>query len=172
MKEEFFYLGTLTKPFGLKGDLCAFFDSDNPENYLNLIAVFLDIEGEKIPYTIENLAYRGNNRFVIKFHDIHPDEASEFAGVELYLPLSDLPKLSGNQFYFHEVIGFTVVDELLGEIGVCKGFLEVSHNPIMQVDHEGKEILVPASQHFIRQVDRENRILRIQAPDGLIEVYL
>lgn len=172
MKNEFFYLGTLTKPFGLKGDLCAFFDSDHPENYVNLRALFFDIDGEMIPYTIESIAYRGNKQFVIKFHNIQPNDVREFAGVDLYLPLNELPQLSGNQFYFHEVIGFKVFDKQRGEIGTCQDFLEVSNNPIMQVVYNEKEILLPASQQFIEQVDRENKILYIQAPDGLIDIYL
>ena len=129
MKDEFFYLGTLTRPFGLKGELCAFFDTDNPERYTQLDALFLDLDGEKIPYTVEHIAYRGNNQFVIKFDGIGPNECREFAQVELYLPLSQLPPLDGNRFYFHEVIGFTVIDERLGEIGTCQDFLEVSNNP-------------------------------------------
>lgn len=172
MKNEFFYLGTLTKPFGLKGGLCAFFDTDNPENYTHLPAIFLDLEGEKIPYNIENITYRGNNQYIIQFEGMDANEAREFVGVELYLPLSDLPKLPGNRFYFHEVIGFKVVDANKGEIGVCREFLEVSNNPIMVVDHDGVEILIPASQQFVTQVDRDNHILHIQAPEGLIDVYL
>jgi 16S rRNA processing protein RimM len=172
MKDEFFYLGTLTRPFGLKGELCAFFDTDNPERYTQLDALFLDLDGEKIPYTVEHIAYRGNNQFVIKFDGIGPNECREFAQVELYLPLSQLPPLDGNRFYFHEVIGFTVIDERLGEIGTCQDFLEVSNNPIMQVDHNGTEILIPASQQFVTQVDRENRILYVSTPEGLVEIYL
>ncbi|MCR5550661.1 MAG: ribosome maturation factor RimM [Bacteroidales bacterium] len=172
MKDEFFYLGTLTRPFGLKGELCAFFDTDNPERYTQLDALFLDLDGEKIPYTVEHIAYRGNNQFVIKFDGIGPNECREFAQVELYLPLSQLPPLDGNRFYFHEVIGFTVIDERLGEIGTCQDFLEVSNNPIMQVNHNGTEILIPASQQFVTQVDRENRILHVSTPEGLVEIYL
>ena len=171
MKDEFFYLGTLTRPFGLKGELCAFFDTDNPERYTQLDALFLDLDGEKIPYTVEHIAYRGNNQFVIKFDGIGPNECREFAQVELYLPLSQLPPLDGNRFYFHEVIGFTVIDERLGEIGTCQDFLEVSNNPIMQVNHNGTEILIPASQQFVTQVDRENRILHVSTPEGLVEIY-
>ena len=172
MKDEFFYLGTLTRPFGLKGELCAFFDTDNPERYTQLDALFLDLDDEKIPYTVEHIAYRGNNQFVIKFDGIGPNECREFAQVELYLPLSQLPPLDGNRFYFHEVIGFTVIDERLGEIGTCQDFLEVSNNPIMQVNHNGTEILIPASQQFVTQVDRENRILHVSTPEGLVEIYL
>lgn len=172
MKDEFFYLGTLTKPFGLKGGLCAFFDTDNPENYASLTAVFLDLDGEKIPYNIESITYRGSNQFIIQFEDVNAEESRELVGVELYLPMSELPKLPGNRFYFHEVIGFAVIDQLKGEIGTCREFLEVSNNPIMVVDHNGTEILIPASQQFITQVDRDNHILHVQAPEGLIDVYL
>ena len=172
MKDEFFYLGTLTRPFGLKGELCAFFDTDNPERYTQLDALFLDLDGEKIPYPVEHISYRGNNQFVIKFDGIGPNECREFAQVELYLPLSQLPPLDGNRFYFHEVIGFTVIDERLGEIGTCQDFLEVSNNPIMQVNHNGTEILIPASQQFVTKVDRENRILHVSTPEGLVEIYL
>jgi 16S rRNA processing protein RimM len=172
MKDEFFYLGTLTKPFGLKGGLCAFFDTDNPENYLNLPAVFLDIDGEKIPYTIESIICRGNNQFILQFEGVGVNEARDFVGTELYLPLSDLPKLPDNRFYFHEVIGFTVTDAAKGDIGTCREFLEVSNNPIMVVDHDGTDILIPANHQFIARVDRDNKTLHINAPEGLIDVYL
>lgn len=172
MDSEFFYLGTLTKPFGLKGGLCAFFDTDNPENYTNLPAVFLDLDGEKIPYTIESIIYRGNNQFIIQFEGVNANEAREFVGTELYLPLSQLPKLPGNRFYFHEVIGFTVVDEERGEIGTVREFMELSNNPIMVVEHGDKEILVPASQQFVTCVERDTRMLHIRAPEGLIDMYL
>lgn len=172
MKNEFFYLGTLTKPFGLKGDLCAFFDTDNPENYTNLTSVFLDLDDEKLPFNIERIHYRGNRQFVIKFQDIEANDAKDYAQVDLYLPLSELPPLQGNRFYFHEVIGFKVVDANFGEVGICKEFLEVSNNPIMLVDYQETEVLIPASQQFIEKVDRENKVLYINAPEGLIDVYL
>lgn len=170
-ENNFYYLGTLTKPFGLKGELCAFFDVDDCEKYLNLDSVFIDIDGEKIPYLIENIQYRGKNQFVLKLQDVEMDNINDFVQTDLYLPLSSLPKLSGNRFYFHEVIGFKIIDEKLGEIGVCSGFLELSNNPIMQVDFNGNEILIPANQQFITLVDRENKILHVDTPDGLVDLY-
>ena len=170
--KNFYYLGTLTKPFGLKGALCAYFDVDDCERYLDLDAVFIETDGEMLPYMIEDLQFRGNNQFVIKLQDVDIDNVREFVQTELYLPLSRLPKLTGNRFYFHEVIGFQVVDEQLGEIGTCKGFMELTNNPLMQVDHDGTEILIPASSEFVTNVDRENKILHITTPEGLVELYL
>ena len=170
--KNFYYLGTLTKPFGLKGALCAFFDVDDCERYLDLDAVFIETEGEMLPYMIEDLQFKGNNQFDIKLQDVDMDNVREFVQTDLYLPLSRLPKLSGNRFYFHEVIGFKVVDEKLGEIGTCKGFMELTNNPLMQVDHDGTEILIPASSEFVTNVDRDNGILHVTTPEGLVELYL
>ena len=170
--KNFYYLGTLTKPFGLKGALCAYFDVDDCERYLDLDAVFIETDGEMLPYMIEDLQFRSNNQFVIKLQDVDIDNVREFVQTELYLPLSRLPKLTGNRFYFHEVIGFQVVDEQLGEIGTCKGFMELTNNPLMQVDHDGTEILIPASSEFVTNVDRENKTLHVTTPEGLVELYL
>ena len=172
MKNEYFYLGHITKPFGIKGQLCCYFDTDEPEKYVNLDAVFLDLDGEKLPYLIEDIQYRGANTFVIKFQDVDEEEAKGLVKAEMYLPLSELPPLTGNKFYFHEVIGFHVIDEEKGDIGVCQDFIDISHNPIMQIDHDGKEILIPAIDEVFKNVDRENHQIHIAAPEGLIGIFL
>lgn len=170
--KNFYYLGTLTKPFGLKGELCAFFDVDDCERYLDLTSVFIETDGEMLPYMIESLQYRGNNQFVVKLQDVDMDNVREFVQTDLYLPLSSLPKLTGNRFYFHEVIGFQVIDDRLGVIGTCKDFMELANNPLMQVDHDGAEILIPASSQFVTKVDRDNKVLHVSTPDGLVDLYL
>lgn len=172
MKNEYFYLGHITKSFGIKGQLSCYFDTDEPEKYADLDAVFIDLDGEKLPYLIENIQYRGANTFVIKFQDVDEGESKSLIKAELYLPMSELPPLTGNRFYFHEVIGFRVIDEEKGDVGVCRDFIDISHHPIMQIDHEGTEILIPAIDEIFKNVDRENKQIHIAAPEGLIDVYL
>lgn len=172
MKNEYFYLGHITKSFGIKGQLSCYFDTDEPEKYADLDAVFIDLDGEKLPYLIEDIQYRGANTFVIKFQDVDEEEAKSLIKAELYLPMSELPPLTGNRFYFHEVIGFRVIDEEKGDVGVCRDFIDISHHPIMQIDHEGTEILIPAIDEIFKNVDRENKQIHIAAPEGLIDVYL
>lgn len=172
MDNDFFYLGQITKPFGIKGQLCCFFDTDEPGKYARLETVFIDLDGERLPYFIEDIQYRGGNNFVVKFQDVDEQEAKELVKAELYLPLSELPPLTGNRFYYHEVIGFQVIDKEKGNIGICQDFIDISHNPIMQIEHEGTEILIPAIDEVFERIERENRIIHICAPEGLIDVYL
>lgn len=170
---SYFYLGLITKPFGFKGELYAYLDTDEPEKYAGLRAVFLKEVDEYMPYMIEKLELRGGNTAVIKFEDVEGDDAKSLVKMEMYLPLSELPPLTGNKFYFHEVVGFRVVDREKGDIGTCREFLDAGGQSIMAVDHpSGREILLPAVDDVFEEVDRDSRILHVNAPNGLIDIYL
>lgn len=170
--KDFFYLGLITKPFGYKGQAYVYLDTDEPEKYSNLDAVFLNIDGEMLPYMIEDIQLRGANQAVIKFEDVDGEEIKSLMKTEIYLPLSVLPPLTGNKFYFHEVVGFSVIDSEKGNIGKIVDFIDVLQQPIMQIDFNGIEILIPAIDKFFKTVDREKREIHIDAPEGLIDVYL
>ena len=76
------------------------------------------------------------------------------------------------RFYFHEIIGFTVVDTEKGELGPVTDVLEYPTQAILQVMKGKKEILIPILDQVIQNVDRDNKILTITAPEGLIDMYL
>ena len=105
--EDFFYLGTISKTFGYQGQLVIYLDTDEPWKYATLRSVFIKVGGELLPYMIEDIQYREGNTAVVKFADVDAAECRNLLKAELYLPLSELPPLTGNKFYFREVIGFT-----------------------------------------------------------------
>ena len=170
--EDFFYLGTISKTFGYQGQVVIYLDTDEPWKYATLRSVFINIGGELLPYMIEDIQYREGNTAVVKFADVDAAESRNLLKAELYLPISELPPLTGNNFYFHEVIGFTVIDKEHGNIGTCKDFIDISRQPIMQIELNDKEILVPAIDEIFEKVDRENKTIYINAPEGLIDIYL
>ena len=90
----------------------------------------------------------------------------------MFLPLSTLPKLEGNEFYDHEIPGFEVIDEAHGAIGLVVQVIDLTNNTLLQIDNNGIEILVPMRNGTVLKVDRNNKQLHIQAPPGLIELYL
>jgi 16S rRNA processing protein RimM len=169
---DFFYLGVVSKTFGYKGQVVIYLDTDEPEKYKTLEALFIKEDDEMLPYMIEEFIYKGSNQAIVKFSDVTAEEAKNYVKAELYLPLSFLPPLTGNKFYYHEVIGFDVIDNEKGNIGKCVDFMEISRQPIMYVDYNGKEILLPAVDEIFETVDRENKTITISAPDGLIDIYL
>ena len=172
-KEDCFNLGKITKAFGTKGELTLLLDVDDPNDYINLDFFYADFDGELIPYFIEKLILKNSKAVVIKLVDIdEPKAAAALINRMIYLPLDKLPTLSEDQFYYHEIIGYTVIDDTLGETGTIKDVLECPMQELLQLDHKGKEILLPISDELILEVDRKNKILYISAPEGLIELYL
>jgi len=170
-KEECYQLGKITKPWGIKGQVIFFLDVDSPEDYAELDSAFVEVKGHLVPYFfhVENI---NGNKAVVTFEDLKPEEALALVGCDLYLPLDLLPKLTGNQFYFHEVRGFKVVDEEYGDIGTIQTIIEYPAQPLFQIMHGEQEILIPVIDPVIKKVDREQKTIFIAAPNGLIDLYL
>ncbi len=172
-RDDFYYLGKIKKTSGYKGNLVFFFDVDDISYYKELEAVFVKINEELIPFAINGLQIKNNKSAFVKLEDIDSeDQAAVLAGQELYLPLSFLPPLSGNKFYYHEVIGFDVMDITNGNIGKIESFIEQAAQALFIIKYNEKEILIPVADNIIKKVDRTNRIIEIEAPDGLIDIYL
>lgn len=170
-KEDCFYLGRVTKPWGVKGQLQLFLDVDTPDDYAALDSAFVELKGQLVPcfFRVDQL---NGNRAIVTLEDATPVQAQALVGHELYLPLDLLPKLEGNRFYFHEVEGFRVVDSEHGDIGVLQHVIEYPAQPLFQIDKNGTEILVPVIDQIIDKVDRKLKTIFITAPNGLIELYL
>ena len=83
-----------------------------------------------------------------------------------------LPPLKGNRFYYHEVIGFTMLDEVHGDIGIVESVNDSASQDLFEIKKGDKELLVPVSDDIITKVDRENRAIHVKTPEGLVDLYL
>ncbi|WP_422107045.1 ribosome maturation factor RimM [Winogradskyella sp.] len=172
-KEDCFYLGTIVKKYSFKGELLAKLDTDQPELYDNLEAIFIDLRGHLVPFFIESSQLHKSDLLRIKFEDIDTEvDAEALLKSELYLPLELLPKLEGNKFYYHEVIGFNIKDINYGDVGLIKAINDSTAQALFEVDRNGVEILIPMNDEFIVKVDRENKCIEVNTPEGLIDLYL
>lgn len=172
-KEECFYLGKIVRKHSFKGEVVAKLDTDEPELYKELESVFVALGDNLVPFFIEKSLLQKGNQLRIQFEDIDSeDDADAILGSELYLPLEFLPKLTGNKFYFHEIINFEIEDVHHGFVGVITGINDSSAQPLFEIDANGTEIFIPMIDDFIKKVDRENNRITVEAPEGLIDLYL
>ena len=172
-KEDCFYLGKIAKKFSFKGEVLIYLDTDEPELYQDMESVFVEYNKNLIPYFISNSSLHKNDFLRVNFEDINnEDEADSILNCEVYLPLSMLPKLSGNKFYFHEVIGFEIEDIRLGVFGKIISINDSSAQPLFEVLNGNTEILVPMIDAFLVKIDRVNNKVIMDLPVGLVEMYL
>ena len=172
-KEDCFYLGKIVKKYSFKGELLAKLDTDEPDLYDNLDAIFIDLRENLVPFFVESSQLHKSDLLRLKFEDVDTEaDADALMKTELYLPLDLLPKLEGDKFYFHEVIGFTIKDTNFGEVGILKGINDSTAQALFEIDRDGIEILIPMNDEFIVKVDRKNKTIEVNTPEGLIDLYL
>ncbi|MAP53804.1 ribosome maturation factor RimM [Altibacter sp.] len=172
-KEKCFYLGKIVKKYSFKGELLIKLDTDDPEEFVEMESVFVEVHKNLIPFFIEESSLHKSELLRIKFEDVDSEaDADALLGAALYLPLTALPKLTGNQFYYHEVIGFTISDQRFGVIGTLVSINDSTAQALFEIDHNGKEVLIPINDSFIKKVDRTAKSILLDVPEGLIELYL
>jgi 16S rRNA processing protein RimM len=172
-KDDCFYLGKIAKKFSFKGEVLIYLDTDEPEMYEDLESVFVEFNKNLVPFFIENAQLHKNDFLKVRFEDVDNEEkADELIGREVYLPLTMLPKLEGNKFYYHEVIGFDVIDTRLGNIGKIVAINDSAAQPLFEIDKDGIEILIPMIDDFIVEVNRDKKTVTLNTPEGLVDLYL
>ncbi|MDR1005903.1 MAG: ribosome maturation factor RimM [Bacteroidales bacterium] len=170
-KKDCYFLGRIVKNFGLKGEVAASLDTDSPYNYAKLDSVLIEIGNRLVEWRIDAIRIQNNKAF-IKFENTTLEDSERLIGKELYLPLTCLPPLEGNKFYYHEIIGFNVEDKALGHLGTITEVVDTAPQALLSIDHEGKEILLPLVDEFLISIDREHKQIKVSCPEGLVELYL
>lgn len=172
-KEDCFYLGKVVSKYSFKGEVLVKLDTDEPDIYENMESVFVSLGNNLVPFFIDRCRLHKSNLLRIDFEEVKDEPtADKIIGAELYLPLAMLPPLSGNKFYFHEVIGFTLMDEVHGDIGIIKSINDSASQDLFEVEKEGKELLIPINDEIITKIDRKNRTIHVKTPEGLVDLYL
>lgn len=171
--KDCYFLGKITKPHALAGEVILWLDVDNPNDYEGLSSVFLMIKNNLTPFFIENIQIRGK-KSIAKFEDINKIEQTDpIIGADMYLPLNALPKLSGNKFYYHEVVGYSIVDNISKEtLGVLESIYESTGQDLISMNCNGTEVLIPIADNIVKSVDRETQVMFVELPEGLLDVYL
>jgi len=175
--EECFYLGYTSKVHAKHGELIAKLDVDNPNKYNKLESVLIRLNknvNSLIPFFITSAQVLNNGTVKLKIEDVNNVEhAQTLVGKELFLPLTKLPKLTGAQFYYHEIIDFEAIDAEKGNIGKVFNVMELPQQSVLEIKHSsGKEILIPITDDVVKKVDRTAKTIEINAPEGLIDIYL
>ncbi|WP_159468100.1 ribosome maturation factor RimM [Dyadobacter sp. 3J3] len=168
-----FLLGYIVRTHGTSGDVVIFLDVDYPEEYEDLDSVYFDIKGDLVPYFIERFNLQKQAKAIVTFEDVNTiEKAQALVGTSLYLPLDSLAELEEEEFYYHEIKGYTVIDEVKGELGIVREVYSLNGQDLIAMDYQGVEVLIPTAEDIVLKADKENKKLLVNLPEGLLEVYL
>src|SRR6478736_6143545 len=149
-QDNCYLLGYIVRTHGTSGNVMIFLDVNDPSDYEELDAVFVEIKGELVPYFIEDFNLQKQNNAIVTFEDVNTiEKAQALVGSSLYLSLEELEELGDEEFYYHEIKGFQVVDEKEGELGIVKEVYEVNGQDLISMQYKGVEVLIPTVNDIV-----------------------
>jgi len=171
-KEDCFELGVISRLYSFKGEVILFIDSDEPDKYHNLDAVFLEINKQLTPFFITNSLVNKPKELRVRFEGIDTEEqAKKIVKKKAFLPLEVLPELDDKHFYYHEIEGYAVINGEDNNIGNVITVIENPANTLLEVSYNNTEALIPLNDHTFIKVDREKKEFYINIPEGLLDIY-
>ena len=106
---------------------------------------------------------------LVKFEDIDTaEQARKFTNVEVYFPkkfMDEQEDVTSWNFF----IGFRVEDVHHGYLGEITDVDDTTINVLFSIEKDGEELLLPAHEEFIIDLDRKKKVMKVDVPDGLIE---
>lgn len=170
--QDCYLLGTITKKHGIKGEVVIKLDTDQPEMYNNLESILLYIKGDLVPFFIKNRKWNSRGSLIVIFENEDFNSVEKLIGIEIYLPLSTLPKRTGNSFYYHEIIGFSILrTENQKNIGIIVSVNDETPQILLILEDEyQKQVIIPLVDDWIVNVNREQKFIEMELPLGIEEL--
>ncbi|WP_294140320.1 ribosome maturation factor RimM [uncultured Sanguibacteroides sp.] len=173
-KEDCIKIGEVGKAHNLQGAVVVYSDNDLLEQYREE-PVFILLEGAPVPFFIakDGLMTRNHSSYIVKFDYVDSKaQADRLAGRDLLMDKDlvgeeeeDLP------FELSELIGFSVLDILTQESGEVVDVANYSGNMLLSVRIFSKEILLPLSERYVKEILENEQLLRVEIPEEIKELY-
>ncbi len=166
-EDSVYKIGRLGKTHGVKGEISFFFDDDIFDR-ADADYLILKVDGILVPFYMEEYRFRSDELALVKFESVDTqDRAAELVGTEVYFPIGvaddEEEALSASR-----IIGFAIEDTGSGQaIGRVARVDNATANMLFELDNG---ILIPATEDWIKEIDKDKKLIRMTLPDGLLDL--
>lgn len=174
--EQLIEIGTIVKVHGLKGEMNVTVNDAVFDDVKKCPYFVCCMEGINVPFFIESYRWKGSSSILLKLEDVDTLEKAEtFCGQKLFFDRRCFTAKEAKAYDEQAeedlgLIGYTVEDATLGQLGTISDINDMTANVLFIVDHNGSELMIPAAEDLIDEIDDENRVVRMDLPVGLVNL--
>lgn len=167
----FIEVGYIQRTHGIKGELQASWDDSLNVDPQNFESVFVEIDGIPIPFFISSAKSKSDDKIILKLDEVDDLlSADELVGHKLLLLSTQVPE--DDDIELKDLVGYTIVSQNNQVVGVIENYEEFNLNSIYYVKTASNtEIIVPAVEDLVIEVDVDERIVTMEIPEGLVDLY-
>lgn len=162
-------VGRLLKPYSYKGEILLLFDRAVFAE-VETDFYFFEIDGLFVPFFVDEINFNGATLARVKFNDVNDEaKAAQFANVKVFLAYEKLREvMDETEFSWRDFIGFQIFDDEENFVGVIADVDDATINTLFLVEKDENQVMIPATEDFITNVDSDRKKLFMQLPEGLL----
>ena len=170
LKSEVFPIGQVIKPHGVNGEMSFSFTSDVFDSE-DIPYFIFEIQGIFVPFFLDEYRFKSNSTGLLKLEDVISDEqAREFSGLTIFLSKKYLDKVEDAEIELDYFAGFTLIDAEKGTLGVISEVDQTTDNVLFVIPAADDELLIPAGEEYITEIDHDKKIIYVRLPEGLLDL--
>tara|TARA_B100000886_G_C20104192_1_gene359158 strand:+ start:51 stop:566 length:516 start_codon:yes stop_codon:yes gene_type:complete len=163
-------IGTVFSKHGYKGDVKISISSNNLRTFPDLKYLFIELDGCFIPFMIDNVRSFSKNILIIKLKEISSDyQVDEIIYKNIYVDSTKIESYKDSGFFYNDLINFNVFRDSK-KIGIIENINSNLPQPVFEIIYDSRKVLIPIHEDLIRKIDKENNIIDLDIPDGLLEI--
>ena len=167
-KEEVYKIGVFNKPHGIHGELSFTFTDDIFDRVEAEYLICL-LDGILVPFFLEEYRFRSDSAALVKLEGVDTAErARMFTNIEVYFPTKHAEEAEPGELSWDFFVGFRVEEVHHGKLGEVTEVDNSTINTLFVVDYKGDELLIPAQEEFIIDIDQKHKVITMELPEGLL----
>lgn len=165
-------IGKLVSAFGISGELVLQHHFGKKTSLKDLPAIFLeDRKDSFLPWFVESSKARLADEVLVKLEGVNDREAAlKLLQKEVWLPEAQAQQFAAKSAPI-SLLGYVIVNNK-EPIGPILELIEQPHQLLCRLEIEGKEVLIPLHEESLQKIDHKKRVINVELPDGLLDIYL
>ncbi len=168
--EDLLRVGVIANTHGIRGEVKVFPTTDEKERFKDLKKVILDTGKEQKVLEIQSVRFF-KNLVILKFKGIdNINDIEMYKGKDLLVTREDAVPLEEGEYFIADLLDLDVYSDEDEKIGVLYDVMQTGANDVYVVKtEEGKEILLPAIDECILDIDLEESRMTVHIMEGLLD---
>jgi len=170
MQDNLMEIGHFSRLHGYNGKLVISFINENPSILSKKITIWINISGLITPFKIQEIQPLNKNKLILSLLNINKDKAEELKNKSVFINPKDID-LEEEKFDKNNIVGYNLFSQEEENLGKVSAVIKIKNNNLIQLYINKTEILLPYNEKTILVLDHSKKEIKMDIPDGLIELY-
>jgi 16S rRNA processing protein RimM len=169
MKDSLLWVGRVVKTQGIKGDVKISSFGEGRTSFGTGNVVYLENKKGEMKHLTIRASRSSRQMTILSFQGVkRAEEAEALVDCSVYVPKESLESLPPGEFYWYQLLGMRVKTESGTFLGTLEEIMPTGSNDVFVVRKDGQEVLIPATDEVVVQVNLQEKLMVIRPLKGLL----